>query len=326
MHRLACLLGAVTVVACSGDASPLPTASGSRATTEAPPPGVTAESSPGATPRTRVASTVSASAGSAGSTTREPPSAPGARVRERDGAAMVFVPAGPFVRGSPKGVGDDDEFPPRRVNVGAFLIDRLEVTVAQYRACTAAGACSEPSAKKGAATDACNWGAPERDAHPVNCVVWQEAADYCRWVEAALPTEAQWEKAARGPDGRLYPWGNEPASCSFAVMPTATGVAGCGEKSTWPAGTMAADESPYGARDMSGNVREWVADFYDEHAYEKGPSDDPRGPPTGWARALRGGSWEVHDPAHMRAANRYRFQPTFRFHGAGFRCARAADG
>jgi formylglycine-generating enzyme required for sulfatase activity len=239
-------------------------------------------------------------------------------------AEMRRVDGGPYLRGSAKGVGDDDEIPVQRVTVSTFLIDRHEVTVKQYAACVAAGACAEPVVTKKAATAECNWARNGRDDHPINCVTWEEADAYCRWKGARLPTEAEWEKAARGTDGRLYPWGNEPATCEHTVMPDPQNRAGCGRKTTWPVGSKPKDESPYGVRDLSGNVREWVADFYDEKYYQRSPTKDPKGPTKGWARALRGGSWEVHDTLHMRAANRYRFQPDFRFHGAGFRCAKSS--
>ncbi len=234
---------------------------------------------------------------------------------------LQLVEAGDLVRGSAEGGGDADEVPPRKIFVAAFWIDRVEVSVAQYAKCVAdEDACAAVIAPEKAATAECNWGKSERLNHPVNCLTWAEAVDYCTWAGAALPTEAQWEKAARGSDARRYPWGNESATCERTVMPE-RGVAGCGRKTTWPVGDKAEDESPYGVRDMSGNVREWVADFYGEHYYAKSVDRDPTGPRAGWARALRGGSWEVHDDKHMRAANRYRFKPDFRFHGAGFRCA-----
>ena len=247
-----------------------------------------------------------------------PAASPNERVRDEDGATMLRVQAGAFVRGSSDG--DDDESPPRTIHVAAFWIDRLEVSVAQYAQCVGASACAAPIAPKKAATAECNWGREDRRDHPVNCVTWQEAVDYCRWAGAVLPTEAQWERAARGSDGRRYPWGNEPATCEHTVMPE-RGVAGCGRKTTWPVGTKPRDQSPFGLRDMSGNVREWVADYYGEKYYTTSVDRDPTGPDKGWAKALRGGSWEVHNEQHMRAANRYRFKPDFRFHGAGFRCA-----
>lgn len=248
-----------------------------------------------------------------------PPARANERIRTVDGATMLRVEAGAFVRGSSEG--DEDESPARTVHVTAFWIDRLEVSVAQYERCVAASACRPPpAAPNKAATAECNWGHADRRDHPVNCVTWQEAVDYCRWAGAALPTEAQWEKAARGSDARRYPWGSEQATCEHTVMPQ-RGVAGCGRKTTWPVGTKPRDESPFGVRDMSGNVREWVADHYGEKYYATSPDRDPTGPERGWAKTLRGGSWEVHNDQHMRAANRYRFKPDFRFHGAGFRCA-----
>ncbi len=252
-----------------------------------------------------------------------PPSKIGdTRTRERDGATMVFVPAGEFVFGSPKDVGDADEFPQRRITLSSFFIDRLETTRAQFAACVDAGICKAPNAEDGAATKACNWPHADRKDHPINCVTYQDAADYCGWAGARLPTEAEWEKAARGADGRAYPWGNAAATCELAIVPTPAGITGCGAKTTGVVGSKPAGASPYGALDMSGNVWEWVSDFYVEDFYAKAPTTDPKGPAQGGARSLRGGAWEVHDMLHLRTANRYRFAPAKRFHALGIRCAR----
>jgi len=251
------------------------------------------------------------------------------KTRERDSPVMVLVAAGSFLRGSPSGVGDADERPQKRLSLKSFWIDRLEITVRQYGVCVKAGSCSAPpQAQRAVAARAqCSWGRDDRQNHPINCLTWQEADSYCRWVGARLPTEAEWEKAARGSDGRPYPWGNEPPSCRLAVMPVPLSPAGsgCGRKSTWPVGSKPAGASPSGALDMSGNVWEWVADYYDEQYFARAPSVDPAGPASGAARAIRGGGWEVHDLDHLRAANRFRFAPSFRFHAVGVRCAQSSD-
>lgn len=227
---------------------------------------------------------------------------------------MVEVPGGPFEMGSNI---HPNEMPIRQVEVDRFWMDATEVTVQAYAACVDAGPCSEPSSGTG-----CNWEAAGRENHPVNCVTWSQATAYCEWVDGGtkrLPTEAEWEKAARGTDARAYPWGDSPAppSCSHAVM-----LYGCGMGSTWPVGIKTMGDSPYGAHDMAGNVWEWVADWY-AGSYDESETDNPTGPETGWMRILRGASWK-DDPAKIsfRAAHRNDYDPTDISDAVGFRCAR----
>lgn len=234
----------------------------------------------------------------------------------QDAAAMVFVPAGEFLRGSDDG--ESDEKPTRQVYVDAFAIDRTEVTVDAYAACVRAGACSKPSCSS---PDA-NWGVAGRGQHPVNCVDWTQADTYCRWAGKRLPTEAEWEKAARGTDGRTYPWGNQAPSCRYAVMND--GGKGCGEERTWAVGSKPAGASPYGALDMSGNVWEWVSDGYSSSAYAGAASArNPKGPSSGSLRVFRGGSFGVGDAAALRAAYRLYVAPSYAGDYLGFRCARS---
>ena len=184
-------------------------------------------------------------------------------------AGPVFVPAGEFLMGP----AEDDytaksvEKPQHRVYLDAYWIDRTEVTKAQYQQCVAARKCRAPSCV-----------GTRVDEHPVVCVSWQDAADYCAWAGKRLPTEAEWEKAARGTDGRKYPWGNEAPDCGrlnffFRSKP-------CVE-STSAVGAFPSGASPYGALDMAGNVSEWVADWYDEKYYASSPTQNPTGPPSG---------------------------------------------
>jgi formylglycine-generating enzyme required for sulfatase activity len=223
---------------------------------------------------------------------------------------------------------DDDELPLHRVHVDAFYLDRLEVRVVDYAKCVVAGYCSTRRLK-GYALDGgvftpsnkCNWEQPYREKFPINCVSHAEAESYCEWMKGALPTEAQWERAARGDDRRRYPWGDEPATCLLTVM-TEEGDEGCGKKRSWSTGMKARDESPFGARDMAGNVREWVADWYAADFYAQTPTTNPQGPERGVRRGARGGSFGIAVSKLMRISNRESYTPATRSIHLGFRCAR----
>ena len=264
---------------------------------------------------------------------------------------MVYVPSGTFLRGCAPADGAcySIESPATRIDLDAFYLDRTPVTVATYRACVAAGACNEEGLSTHAAeettqlaagsgvntskvlgpieSDTCNWTwkDAERSAHPINCVSWDQARAYCAWAAKRLPTEAEWEKAARGTDERIYPWGNAPPTCSLVVM--SERAPGCGSGHTAPVGSRPAGRSPYGAVDMSGNVSEWVADWYAEDYYSRSPDKNPHGPPSGHYRVIRGGSWKAAPRAGIdpfRVSNRYSFTPGTRLDYIGFRCAHDA--
>ena len=234
---------------------------------------------------------------------------------------MIDVPAGSFIRGCDDQDAhcDADERPSHRVTLDAFFIDRTEVTVSAYRACVEDAACSVPGTEPD-----CNFGVSDRSDHPVNCVNWSQASDFCHWSEKRLPTEAEWERAARGTDGRLYPWGSEPeASCSHAVM-VGDGGDGCGTHRTWPVGSKPKGASPVGALDMAGNVWEWTADWYANYPGQA-ESVNPRGPETGSERVIKGGSWDDQYGAPiLRAAARVGNTPDTAGRYLGFRCARGA--
>ena len=230
---------------------------------------------------------------------------PAVSASDRAEVKLVTIPAGTFLYGC-NGIVDlqcpDSEPAGRRTEIQAFGIDRTEVRVSEYRTCVEAGACRPPGSG-----GSCNWDAPGRDEHPVNCVDWDQAAAYCVWVGKRLPTEEEWEKAARGTDGRTYPWGNESASCDVAVM-SVDGGAGCGASSTAPVGSREGGRSPYGLFDMAGNVLEWTVTLH-----ESG---------TGM-RVLRGGSW-LNGARSMRSSHREGATPTLRHEAIGFRCAQGA--
>ncbi|MBI2374374.1 MAG: SUMF1/EgtB/PvdO family nonheme iron enzyme [Deltaproteobacteria bacterium] len=234
---------------------------------------------------------------------------------------MAKIPTGPFLMGCNRppdtSCGDDEALPARTIWLDEYAIDETEVTVSAYRECVDAGWCNRPEA----IATACNWGAVDRDEHPVNCVTWVDAEDYCAWVGKRLPTEAEWEKAARGPDGLIYPWGNEVPTCEYAVMSALDGP-GCGLGHTAAVRSKPQGRSEYGVYDLSGNVWEWVSDRYDADYTKTSTDTNPPGPATGGSfRVLRGGGWNVESWV-LRASGRGRNVASYRDVALGFRCAR----
>jgi len=227
-----------------------------------------------------------------------------------DPVEMSAVPAGEFLMGSDDPEADADERPAAPVHLEAFWIDRVEVTNARYGACVEAGACLLPA---GAA-----FGAATKADHPVALVGWTQAAAYCRWVGKRLPTEAEWEKAARGVDGRRYPWGSrfEPDRVNAGY------TAG-----TAAAGSYAGGASPYGVLDMAGNVWEWTSSLYRPYPYDPGAGRED--PAARGARVNRGGSW-YYGAWYVRTTYRATADHMYRrIADLGFRCAsssRRSDG
>ena len=197
-------------------------------------------------------------------------------IRPADGMTMMYVPAGEFVMGSNNG--DENEKPAHTVYLDAYWIDRTEVTNAMYAMCVQAGGCQPPF------QDSSYYNNTEYANHPVRPLNLDEAITYCKWAEVRLPTEAEWEKAARGTDGRIYPWGNKEPSCAIANIDGCMG--GTSVVGSYPAGI-----SPYGVLDMIGNVWEWVADWYSDTYYANSPDKNPQGPSSGQYHLVRGGSW-----------------------------------
>lgn len=219
----------------------------------------------------------------------------------QDGAVYVYVPAGPFVMGSAYSDMWPGEAPQHTVYLDAYWIMQTEVTNEQYAKCVSAGAC--PPSR----------GAQETgdSALPVMGVSWDEAQAYAQWAGGRLPTEAQWEKAARGTDGRTYPWGDD--------APTATKANCCGfVGALTPVGSYGAGASPFGALDMAGNVMEWVNDWYSESYYSVSPAADPQGPEVGSKRVVRGGMYGS-DPDGVRSTYRWGDDPTVGTSLFGFR-------
>jgi formylglycine-generating enzyme required for sulfatase activity len=241
-------------------------------------------------------------------------------------AGSIYVACGSVVLGSDALEGDSDEEPEHVVEVSAYCIDTTEVTNRDYATCVADGACTTPHGPSSATrssyyTDAAYAG------YPVLWVDWSQADVYCRWVGKRLPTEAEWEKAARGgceavapmgcgtEDERVYPWGDDAPTCERA---NSVGCVG----DTDPVGAHPTGASVYGVEDMAGNAQEWVADWYSATIYDAcrmGGCIDPSGPPTGSERVFRGGAWESV-AAYLRNANRFRQVPGYADEHLGFRC------
>lgn len=233
----------------------------------------------------------------------------------KDGMVLVYVPAGDFLMGSTDAdsYASDNEKPQHTVYLDAFWIDQTEVTNFMYAKCVSDGACQEPK-YKGSYTRSEYYGNTDFDNYPVVSVDWDMAKTYCLWVGRSLPTEAQWEKAARGVDGRTYPWG-ENQNNTFANFNHPKG-------DTAPVRMYQNDQSIYGAYDMAGNVLEWVADWYSDTYYRQSLLVNPLGPDLGRLRVLRGGSW-LSFSYDVRSAKRGIFGGTTSYFSVGFRCARS---
>jgi formylglycine-generating enzyme required for sulfatase activity len=235
----------------------------------------------------------------------------------RDGTSMVLVPAGPFTMGNNDG--SDDEKPPHEVELDAFYIDKYEVTTSRYGKFFQATGREKPKYWTNAVP-------VSQGDRPVVGVTWDDAKAYCEKYGKRLPTEAEWEKAARGTDGRKYPWGNSAPDSSRANFDryASSWKTDLYSKRLKPVGNYEAGESPYGAYDMAGNVWEWVEDWYDENYYQNSPRENPEGPASGEYRVIRGGSW-LNGSRYLRAAYRSSLHwPSGWYDGIGFRCAQDA--
>lgn len=227
------------------------------------------------------------------------------------GVPMQEVPAGEFTMGSDNG--DPDEKPVHAVYLDAYYIDKYEVTNARYKACADDGVCQPPQSTS-SYTHPNYYDNSEFNDYPVLYVDWDMARVYCEWREAQLPTEAQWEKAARDAEGRIYPWGNSIDE-TFANYDSNIG-------DTTSVRNYEKGKSPYGVYDMAGNVWEWVADWYSASYDQSSPTENPLGPDSGQERVLRGGAWE-QDEYTVRVTYRLKSLPSDVHFTYGFRCTRS---
>jgi formylglycine-generating enzyme required for sulfatase activity len=248
-------------------------------------------------------------------------------IPDKDRMILLYVPAGEFIMGikAEDALAECQKFhldcqldwfkdgePPHTVNLDAFWIDQTEVTNAMYAKCVQDGKCDPPGSIKSFAGDS-YYGNSEFDNYPVIFVSWEDATAYCSWANRRLPTEAEWEKAARGENALVYPWGNDIPDNNLLNY---NGVMG----NTTEVGKYPSGASPYGALDMAGNVMEWVADWYDASYYSNSPSSNPLGPDSGQDRVLRSSSW-LDTGMEVFSASRGANDPTLKYDLVGFRCA-----
>jgi serine/threonine-protein kinase len=228
---------------------------------------------------------------------------------------MVFIPAGEFTMGSDDS-GDIGSKPAHEVSVDAFYIDKYEVTNEMYDACVYAVECRKP-ARLGTATRDTYFGNPVFNNYPVIYIDWKMAKTYCEWRGARLPTEAEWEKAARGTDPRIYPWGDEKADCNYA------NIAGCVGDTT-PVDQHDKGQSIYGIFGMAGNVWEWTSSLFDYYPYDA--ADGRENPDSADDRIARGGSWHSgSNSGNVRVDTRLKLPQASTLAYVGIRCAKSAQ-
>jgi formylglycine-generating enzyme required for sulfatase activity len=220
-----------------------------------------------------------------------------------DGSTLVYVPASGFIMGN-----NGFDAPIHNVTLDGFWIYQTKVTNRMFAQCVAVGACTTPTQELGGPV----YSNPEYANHPVVGVTWDQSQAYCAWSQGQLPTEAQWEKSARGIEGNAYPWGNEKPACDFLNLGYCTGR-------TSEVNAFSSGVSPYGLYDMAGNIFEWVSDWYGETYYKDAPSVNPTGPESGQYRSIRGSSFES-DFNQVESAIRHFGGQTYHSRDLGFRC------
>jgi len=229
------------------------------------------------------------------------------------GSEMAGVPASTFMMGCNQEVDSECleyEKPCHEVTLDGYRIDVFETTQEEYAGCVNSGECNPPG---------CDWDPDSRARYPVVCITYQQAQDFCRWAGKRLCTEAEWERAARGTDGRKFPWGNQAPGCDLAVMDD--GGAGCGTLEAFAVGSKPEGRSPCGAQDMAGNVLEWTADWFGIDYYQQSPAENPPGPSSGTSRVMRGGSFNSTSLT-MRTSYRAQAGPGSGYNNLGVRCCK----
>ncbi len=242
-----------------------------------------------------------------------------------DGSLMILIPAGEFVMGAK----DDDtdakanEKPAHKVYLDSYYIYKHEVTYRQFKKFL------DSTGYKPLG----NWSRgdkPERQDHPVMYITYPDAVEYCKWAKVDLPTEAQWEKAARGSYGRKYPWGNDwdPEKCNNIELTDKDIMAKMADihnkRGTVPVGSIPGDISPYGVMDMGGNINEWCRDWYKSGYYKKSPANNPSGPQKGTEKSTRGGAWSMGSK-RCRATSRWSGSVESDLDDYGFRCVKIVN-
>jgi len=256
----------------------------------------------------------------------------------KDGAVLIYIPPGEFIMGSDRG--DRDEAPQKLVYLDGFFIYKYEVTNEQFEKFVSETGYKTEAERNGGGwrlfkegwerDSSADWrhpfgeksGIEGQAKFPVVQISWNDAVEYCKWAGVRLPTEAEWEKSARGTHGRMYPWGNSPPvesgveKCNYNVfMDINPGVGG-----PMPVGSFPEYPSPYGCMDVAGNVWEWCSDWYDKRYYAVAPLVNPQGPDSGIWKVVRGGSW-FDNHWFIRTSFRHRFEPYKRLSVLGFRPA-----
>ncbi|MBE9398943.1 SUMF1/EgtB/PvdO family nonheme iron enzyme [Pontibacterium sp. N1Y112] len=245
-----------------------------------------------------------------------------ANASPQDSPDMVAIPGATYEMGCDPNTDYVCSYVPEEkqhsVTIDAFKIDKYEVTTGQYTRCVEAGHCDMPTIG-----GLMHYGNPEAAEFPINGVSWYQARKFCEWKGKRLPTSAEWELAARGTDGRTYPWGFEEPDCTRTVMDRANaGYLGCGTGDTLNVGSKPKGASPYGVMDMAGNVWEWTSDWYDESYYFNSPRNNPKGPKHGELKITRGGDFMSRQGYELRATGRFPYYPSNPSPAIGFRCAK----
>ena len=229
---------------------------------------------------------------------------------------MALIPAGEFLMGSPEGTGREDEYPQHTIFLDTYWIDRYEVTGGDFEEYLAQNPKQHPTVT--------GWHGrkvrPGMERKPVIGLTWKRCRNYCQWRGKRLPTEAEWERAAGGKKHRTYPWGEEPPDATRAHFNRCCFISK--GDTLREVGSLESGKTPEGVYEMSGNIAEWVFDWYDAHYYEKSPLKNPKGPVKGKYHVIRGGAWNSL-PDYMRVSHRYGQNDGQEFYGIGCRCAKS---